>query len=504
MLLLGYDIGSSAIKAALLDAETGTVQASARAPTSEEMRMEAPRPGWAEQDPLRWWREVQAATAALREEADFDPDAVAAIGITYQMHGLVLLDADHKVLRPAIIWADGRAVDVGREAFETLGQEWCLRHLLNSPGNFTASKLAWVKRNEPDVYDRVQTAMLPGDYVALRLTGQARTTPSGLSEGTLWDVRREALATDLLDHFDIAPDLWPEPVPTFAEQGTLTREAADTLGLAPGTPVAYRAGDQPNNAFSLGVLSPGEVAATAGTSGVIYGVGDAPDSDPQSRVNTFLHVNHEPEGRPRYGTLMCVNGTGILNRWLHEAIGGLEKLSYDQMNEEAADAPVGAEGLTVLPFGNGAERTLGNRDLGASVHGLNFTVHGRPHLFRAAQEGIVFALRYGLDIMREMGLSADVIRAARGNLFLSPVFTEAFATVTDTAVELVRTSGAEGAARGAGLGAGVYETTDEAFEGLETGRTVAPNPKHADAYATAYDRWTQILTRQLNAHSDYA
>jgi xylulokinase len=411
---------------------------------------------------------------------------------------------DHQVLRPAIIWADSRAVDVGREAFEALGRDWCLRRLLNSPGNFTASKLAWVKRNEPGVYDHVQKAMLPGDYVALRMTGRVCTTPSGLSEGTLWDVRRQGLATDLLDHFDIAPDLWPAPVPTFAEQGTLTDRAADALGLVPGTPVTYRAGDQPNNAFSLGVLAPGEVAATAGTSGVVYGVGDTPDYDPQSRVNTFLHVNHEPEERPRYGTLMCVNGTGILNRWLHDTLGGENDLSYDQMNEAAAAAPVGAEGLTVLPFGNGAERTLGNRDVGASVHGLNFNVHGRPHLLRAAQEGIVFALRHGLGIMREMGLSAETIRAAHGNMFLSPVFTEAFATVTDTAVELVRTSGAEGAARGAGLGAGIYDTTDAAFRGLESVKTVAPTADRAGAYAEAYARWQTVLTHQLNTDLDHA
>ena len=504
MLLLGYDIGSSAIKAALLDAETETVRASARAPTDEEMRMDAPQPGWAEQSPERWWREVQSATAALREDAAFDPEAVAAIGLTYQMHGLVLVDEDHAVLRPAIIWADGRAVDVGQEGFEALGREWCLRRLLNSPGNFTAAKLAWVRRNEPDVYDRAHKALLPGDYIALRMTGTPRTTPSGLSEATLWDVERQGLATDVLNYFDLSPDLWPDPVPTFSEQGRLTTDAADALGLAPGTPVAYRAGDQPNNAFSLGVMAPGEVAATAGTSGVVYGVGDTPDYDPQSRVNTFLHVNHALDGPSRYGTLMCVNGTGILNRWLHNALGVEGSLSYDQMNEEAAAAPVGAEGLTVLPFGNGAERTLGNRDLGASVHGLNFNVHDRAHLLRAAQEGIVFALRYGLGIMREMGLSTNTIRAAHGNMFVSPVFQEAFATVTGTSVELVRTDGAEGGARGAGVGAGIYGTTTDAFAGLETAKTVTPDTDHADAYAAAYDRWTEILTHQLHAFPDHA
>ena len=497
-LLLGYDLGTSGIKATLLDAEAGTAVASARAPAEGEMTIDAPRPGWAEQSPEDWWTQVQAATAALRDATDFDPEAVAAIGLTYQMHGLVLVGENHEVLRPAIIWADSRAVDIGREAFEAFGNDWCLRHLLNSPGNFTASKLAWVKRNEPEIYDQAYRAMLPGDYIALRMTGQIRTTPSGLSEATLWDVRREALATEVLDYFDLSPDLWPNPVPTFSEQGRLTTGAADALGLAPGTPVAYRAGDQPNNAFSLGVMAPGEVAATAGTSGVIYGVGEEPHVDPQSRVNPFLHVNHAPDGPSRYGTLMCVNGTGILNRWLHDTLGAQGDLSYERMNEEAASAPVGAEGVSVLPFGNGAERTLGDRTPGASVHGLSFTVHDRSHLLRAAQEGIVFALRYGLGIMREMGLSAETIRAAHGNMFLSPVFTDAFATVTETPVDLIRTDGAEGAARGAGLGVGLFATTHEAFEGLETIDTVRPRTDLSADYAEAYQRWTHRLTHELD------
>jgi xylulokinase len=501
MFLLGYDIGTSGIKATLLDADTGTAVASARAPAEGEMAIDAPRPGWAEQAPENWWQQVQAATERLRADADVVPGDVAAIGLTYQMHGLVLLDDAHEVLRPAIIWADSRAVGLGQEAFEALGKDWCLRHLLNSPGNFTASKLAWVKRNEPAVYDQVDTVLLPGDFIALRMTGTPRTTPSGLSEATLWDVREETLATDVLDYFGISPDLWPAPVPTFSEQGTLTADAADALGLAPGTPVAYRAGDQPNNAFSLGVMAPGEVAATAGTSGVIYGVGDAPHVDPQSRVNPFLHVNHRPREQSRYGTLMCVNGTGILNRWLHDTLGVENDLSYERMNEAAAEAPVGAEGLSVLPFGNGAERTLGNRDLGASLHGLNFNVHDRTHLLRAAQEGIVFALRYGLDIMREMGLSADTIRAAHGNMFLSPVFREAFATITETPVELVRTDGAEGAARGAGLGTGLYATPTEAFEGLKTINTVTPRTDRASNYAEAYQRWTHRLSHELTRRS---
>jgi len=501
MLLLGYDIGSSAIKAALLDAETGRTVAMTRSPSDTELAMDAPQPGWAEQPPDRWWDHVIAATQQLHEAADWDPADVQGIGLSYQMHGLVLVDDDLEALRPSIIWCDSRAVDIGQEAFEALGAEWCLSHLLNSPGNFTASKLAWVKRNEPDRFARVHKAMLPGDYIALRLTGRACTTPSGLSEGTLWDVQRGGLATDVLDVFEIPPELFPEVVSTFSEQGALTPGAADALGLRAGTPVAYRAGDQPNNALSLAALEPGELAATAGTSGVVYGVGDTATYDPEQRVNTFLHVNHTPD-RPRYGTLLCVNGTGILNRWLHDALSGPNgALSYAAMNETAAQAPVGADGLVVLPYGNGAERTLGNADPGASLHGLNFNVHGRAHLLRAAQEGIVFALHHGLDAMRDMDLRIDTVRAGHANMFLSPIFTEAFATVTGATVELVETDGAVGAARGAGLGTGVFAGPDEAFAGLTVIDTVDPDPNLTSDYAAAYARWSDVLTHQLNTTS---
>jgi len=501
MLLLGYDVGSSAIKAALLDAETGQAVAMARAPSDSEMAMDAPQPGWAEQPPARWWEHVVAATQQLHAAADWEPADVQGIGLSYQMHGLVLVDAAFEVLRPSIIWCDSRAVDIGQEAFEALGAEWCLSHLLNSPGNFTASKLAWVKRNEPDVFRRIHKAMLPGDYIALQMTGRVCTTPSGLSEGTLWDVQQDGLATGLLDYFEISPDLFPEAVPTFSEQGVLTPEAADALGVRAGTPVAYRAGDQPNNALSLAALEPGELAATAGTSGVVYGVGDTPTYDPKQRVNTFLHVNHAPD-RPRYGTLLCVNGAGILNRWLHDTLAGADgSPSYAAMNEIAAQAPVGSDGLVVLPYGNGAERTLGNTDLGASLHGLNFNVHDRAHLLRAAQEGIVFALHHGLDAMRDMDLRIDTVRAGHANMFLSPLFTEAFATVTGATVELVETDGAVGAARGAGLGTGLFAHPEEAFAGLTVIDSIDPDPHRASDYAAAYARWADTLTFQHNPTS---
>ncbi len=488
--LLGYDLGSSSIKVSLLDVATGRCVAAAASPQTE-MEIDVPRPGWAEQGPGRWWQEVVNATHRLRAHYAFDPALVAGIGLTYQMHGLVLVDARGHVLRPAIIWCDSRAVDIGNQAFADLGEAFCLENLLNSPGNFTASKLKWVQDNEPAVYARIHKVLLPGDYLAYRLTGELQTTVSGLSEGVLWNFRRQALARELLDYYGISADLLPEVVDTFAVQGRLTPAAARELGLAAGTPLGYRAGDQPNNAFSLNVLNAGEVAATAGTSGVVYGINETATADAGSRVNSFVHVNSTRE-RPKTGVLMCLNGTGILNSWLRKNLG---QLTYSQMNALAAEAPVGAGGLLFLPFGNGAERILENRPAAAALLGLQFNEHGRAHVLRAAQEGIVFALNYGLDIMRAAGVQVRTVRAGHANMFLSPVFREAFVNCGNVALELFDTDAAQGAARAAGLGVGVYAGLAEAFRGLERLGTAEPAPALQAQYREAYARWQAALQR---------
>jgi len=492
-LLLGLDIGSSFVKAALVDAETGTLVAQASAP-STEMAIAAPKPGWAEQDPAVWWRNAVAATRDALARAERPGTTVCAVGISYQMHGLVVVDRRQQVLRPAIIWCDGRAVEIGQRAFDEIGHLSCLARLLNSPGNFTASKLRWVQEHEPEVFASIDAAMLPGDYIAMRLTGRNATTASGLSEGIFWDFLDGRLSQDVLDVYGLPPSLIPEIVPTFGDQGAVTAGAAADLGLSPGTPVSYRAGDQPNNAFSLNVLEPGEVAATAGTSGVVYGVGDQARWDNESRVNTFLHVNHRPDA-PRYGVLLCVNGTGSLNSWMRRTMG--EGRSYDEMNQLALEAPIGSDGVVVLPYGNGAERTLSNRDPGAAVLGLSFNRHTAAHVFRAAQEGIVFALNYGVDIMREMGIDVRAVRAGRANMFLSPLFARAFADTSGAVVELFDTDGAQGAARAAGVGAGIFRSMGEAFGGLRPTARFEPDAATSPQYRVAYQRWLAALTSRL-------
>lgn len=491
--LLGFDIGSSSVKAALLDLATGKAAAIAFSPETE-MPILSARPGFAEQDPESWWMEAVTAVHKLQQQVSFNGSEVAAIGISYQMHGLVCVDRSLKPLRPSIIWCDSRAVAIGQQAFTGLGEAFCLEHFLNSPGNFTASKLKWVQENEPDLYKKIYKVMLPGDYIALKLTGTVATTVSGLSEGVCWDFPAGAVAKDLLAWYGIDESLLAPVVPTFGEQGRLSAEAAGELRLKAGIPVCYRAGDQPNNAFSLNVLQPGEIAATAGTSGVVYGVASRAEYDPLSRVNAFVHVNHTA-AQPRYGILLCVNGTGILNSWLRRNFG--EGLSYADMNREAATAPVGSEGLQFFPFGNGAERVLENRDPGAVLRGLQFNRHDRGHVLRAAQEGIVFALNYGIGIMKQMGLPVKTVRAGYANMFLSEVFAATFANVTGCVVELYNTDGALGAARAAGVGCGAFDGFDAAFKGMERLRCIEPEAALQQPTLAAYGQWEKNLLNMI-------
>ncbi|MFZ6010028.1 MAG: xylulokinase, partial [Bacteroidota bacterium] len=465
-LLLGLDIGSSSVKACLVTVETGKTLAMTHSP-AEEMPMESPHPGWAEQDPDLWWQHVVLSVRAVLLQSGAKPEQVTAIGISYQMHGLVVVGEDLKPLRPAIIWCDSRAVKVGHRAFGDLGHNYCFEHFLNSPGNFTASKLRWIREQEPGIYERIYKIMLPGDYIAFRLTGEINTTDTGMSEGIFWDYQENAISKKLLAYYEIDENLLPAIVPVFSEQGELRGDAAKELGLVPGTLISYRAGDQPNNAFSLNVIKPGETAATAGTSGVIYCVTDKNVFDPNSRVNTFIHVANTLH-RPMKGVLLCINGTGILNSWLRRNVSAHStRYDYDEINKVAAEAPIGSAGLSVLPFGNGAERILQNKNVQCSWEGLDFNRHGQAHLFRAAQEGIVFALKYGFEILQGMGLHTEMIKAGYANMFLSPLFREAFVNTMGSPLQLYDSDGAKGAALGAGVGAGIFASFKEAFAGLQ-------------------------------------
>ena len=490
MYLLGLDIGTSSIKATVVDASTKNVVISAQYP-DKEASISSPKPGWAEQDPEMWWDYTKKAISRLTNSDKFRVKEIRSIGISYQMHGLVMIDKDHQVLRPSIIWCDSRAVETGEKAFKEIGEEKALSHLLNSPGNFTASKLAWVKANEPELYEKCYKIMLPGDYIAMKLTGEITTSNSGLSEGVFWDFCDNKVSNDIMETYGFRMDLIPEIRPVFSNHGEVNQETMNALGLQIGTPVSYKAGDQPNNALSLNVLNPGEIAATAGTSGVVYAVSDQVSYDPKSRINSFAHVNHQMDEQTRIGILLCINGTGILNSWVKHNIA--KGLDYPEMNNKAEEIKVGSDGLVVLPFGNGAERMLENKLVGAQFMNLDFNKHADAHIYRAAQEGIAFSLKYGFDMMQANGVDPKVIRAGKANMFLSDVFSKTLVNSTQTPVELYDTDGAKGAALGGGFGAGLFSSLPEAMDGLTLLKTIEPDNGSVQEYQDAYQSWTKAL-----------
>ena len=493
MLLLGLDLGTSSIKASVVDGASGKLIASAQYPDIENS-ISSPQTGWAEQNPEMWWNCIQQAILRCNASEKYNPKDIQAIGIAYQMHGLVMIDHDLRVLRPAIIWCDSRAVEMGNKAFEDIGKKQCLAHLLNSPGNFTASKLAWVKANEPKVYELVYKIMLPGDFIAMKLTGEITTSNSALSEGIFWDFQNNTVSEDVMKYYGFPATILPEIRPVFSNHGGLTKSMADVLGLKAGTPVTYKAGDQPNNALSLNVLEPGEFAATAGTSGVIYSVSDKVSYDPKSRVNIFAHVNHQMNNQNRLGTLLCINGTGILNRWVRDNIANVD---YQRMNKMASTVEAGSNGLRVLPFGNGAERVLENKTVGSNFQGVNFNIHTNAHIIRAAQEGIAFSLKYGMDIMAETGTSPSVIRAGKANMFLSDIFSQTLVNVTGVGVELYDTDGAKGAALGAGIGNQYFTNPKDAFINMEKIGFIEPDASKSGIYEEIYADWKATLERNL-------
>lgn len=492
--LLGLDVGSSSVKASLVDADSGKCAATAFYPETEAPIM-AVKAGWAEQDPQMWWDNAKLSMKKIMADAGAKAEDIKAVGISYQMHGLVCVDKNLQVLRPSIIWCDSRAVKYGDKAFREIGADKCLGHLLNSPGNFTAAKLAWVKENEPDTYNNIYKVMLPGDYIAMKLSGVANTTVSGLSEGMFWDFKENQVADFLMQHFGFDKSLIADIVPTFAVQSEVSAEAAAETGLLKGTPITYRGGDQPNNALSLNVFNPGEIASTAGTSGVVYGVLGDVNYDKKSRVNTFAHVNHTAE-KTRLGVLLCINGTGILNAWVRRNVAP-EGIGYAEMNDLANSVPIGSEGVSVIPFGNGAERVLENREINCSVNGLNFNKHNKAHIVRAAQEGIVFSFCYGMEIMQQMGMDIKKIHAGKANMFLSDLFRNTLAGVSGATIELYDTDGSVGAAKGAGIGVGIYKDHNEAFATLDKLQVIEPDEHLRPQYLEAYAKWKEVLNRSL-------
>ncbi|WP_299259373.1 FGGY family carbohydrate kinase [uncultured Aquimarina sp.] len=493
MYYIGFDIGSSSVKAALIDSENGKSIASINEP-KDEMDIISVNKDWAEQNPDFWWEYVCIASKRLLKENAISPELVIGIGISYQMHGLVLVDKEGSLLRNSIIWCDSRAVDIGNKAFKELGEKKCKSSLLNSPANFTASKLKWVRDNEPGIYKKAYKFMLPGDYIAYKFTGTINTTKSGLSEGILWDYKKQESAKWLLEYYDIDPSLIPDIVDTFSNQGELNSKGAQESGLQKGTPIFYRAGDQPNNALSLNVFNPGEVALTGGTSGVIYAVTDNVSGKEPVKYNNFAHVNYS-ENKPIIGKLLCINGAGIQYRWLKDNLN-LETNSYQAMNVLASEVPVGSNNLQIIPFGNGAERMFENKTIGTQICNINLNKHTRSHICRATLEGIAFSFVYGMEILRKDGANIKVLRAGNDNLFRSEIFSNTVSTLIDQEIEIYNTTGAIGAARAAGWAQGAFKDIGEMI--IKNDKVMTYHPLHnRDDYQLAYQRWKNELNRIL-------
>ncbi|MFZ1525846.1 MAG: FGGY family carbohydrate kinase [Saprospiraceae bacterium] len=489
MFSIGYDIGSSSVKASIVKIDSGNVVAIGKYPESE-MHMEAKNPGWAEQDPEMWWECICILTKTLLTKNNIDPQQILSIGIGYQMHGLVLVDKNHQVVRPSIIWCDSRSAQIGEQALRDLGSDYCLGHLLNSPGNFTASKLKWVKDNEPEIFDKIHKWMLPGDFVSMKFTNEINSTVSGYSEGMFWDFKNNSPANKLLVYYGIPKAIMPELVDTFSIHGRVTTTAAKKSGLVAGTPITYRAGDQPNNAMALKVLHPGDVGATGGTSGVVYAVTDKLDHDVQSRVNGFAHINHTADHN-RIGQLLCINGCGILYAWMRKQVAAFGQ-TYQTMEEQIKSIPVGSEGLIILPFGNGSERILNDKIMGARIDNLQFNRHTQAHLFRAALEGIVFSFSYGMDILKSIGITPTTIKVGNDNLFLSDTFSTSMANLLQCNIEMYDTTGAVGAAKASTVAIGMYSNIEEAIDDMKPLKIIEYRSAN-NQYLDAYGQWSEQL-----------
>jgi xylulokinase len=485
MIAIGFDIGSSFVKAALVEVETGKPIARARVP-EVEIPMEAQQLGWAEQHPNLWWQYLCEATQKLLTETDINAEQISSIGISYQMHGLVLVDRDLNPLRKSIIWCDSRATSYGEKAFEKLGKGYCKDHLLNSPGNFTASKLAWVIENEPELYQKAYKLMLPGDFLAAKLSGIPQTTITGLSEGIFWDFKNDQASQALFDHYQIDQSLVPEVVDNFTVQATVSNAGAQATGLKEGTPITYRAGDQPNNAYTLGARKAGDVVATGGTSGVVYALTDQLSGNELTKVNTFAHVNYQPQQK-MFGKLLNLNGAGIQYRWLHQLMG---EVGYEKLNEMAQQAPIGSNGLQVFPFGNGAERMLDNKVVNGHISNINFNIHDNNHMVRATLEGIAFAMIYGIEILKNDGVDIENLKVGNDNLFLSDVFSKTIADTLGISIQMLEATGAEGAAKASISNPHQTQNNDN----INITKTIKPNPKLQVESIASFEKWkTQLL-----------
>lgn len=462
MKFLGIDVGTGGSRAVVID-EAGQVVTSA---TIEHAPFASPQTGWAEQDPGDWWRASSAAVRAVLANGKVRTEEIASIGLTGQMHGAVLLDEHDEVLRPAIIWCDVRTDPQCREITQRVGAEQLIQLVLNPAlAGFTLPKLMWVREVEPDLWTRVRSVLLPKDYVRLKLTGDRATDVADASGTLLLDVRGRKWSQEMLAHANLDEKLLPHVYESQEVTGSVSAAGAEATGLLVGTPVVAGAGDQAAGAIGMGIVRPGSVSATIGTSGVVFAATDRPALDPKGRVHTFCHAIPD-----RWHVMGVTQAAGLSLRWFRDRFGTGDIHSnndqnrdpYEYLVEEAANAPVGADGLFWAPYLMGERTPHLDPHARAALIGLTAS-HTRSHIIRAILEGVAYSLRDTLSIFSELGVPAGIIRLGGGGA-RSILWQQIQADVYGQTVELVAAD--EGPAFGAALlaavGVAAWASVDEA------------------------------------------
>ena len=482
-LLLGIDLSTTGAKALLVDSE-GRVIGSATTPLS----LSTPYPLWSEQEPREWWEATTKSIARVLAEANAAGESIAAIGLTGQMHGLVVLDEKGEVLRPAILWNDQRC---GAEC-DDIRARVSLERLVQITGNnaltgFTAPKILWLAKHEPEIYRRVRHVLLPKDYIRYKLTGVLAMDKADGSGTMLFDLRQRDWSSDLLDTLNIPREWLPTTFEGHETTSEVSKEAADLTGLRAGTPVVAGGGDQAAGAVGVGVVRPGTMAVTLGTSGVVFAATESPLIEPAGRLHAFCHA---VAGRWHLMGVM-LSAAGSL-QWYHDKFA--RERSFAEIVAEAAEVPAGSEGLLFLPYLSG-ERTPHPDPLARGAWIGLTSRHGQAHLTRSILEGVAFGLKDIFCLMKDAGLaSVDQIRLSGGGA-KSSLWRQILADIF--AAELVTVNTTEGAAFGAallaGVGAGVWSDVDAACaQTIFVSDSITPNAAAVDTYKAMYEQYEEL------------
>ena len=493
---LGIDVGTTAVKALVVD-EQGTVVGEAESP----LEVSVPRPGWAEQQPSDWWQGTVNAVRTACDQAGVRE--VSSIGLSGQMHSSVLLDGTDRVLRPAILWNDVRTTAQCRFITETVGMAG-LRRLVGNPAleGFTAPKLLWVRDEEPDTFEQTRTVLLPKDYVRLLMTGEKATEPSDAAGTLLFDVQQGCWSDEMIAALQLDPSILPPMSGSASVTGELTAAAAESLGLAQGTPVVGGGADNAAAAVGSGVVGQGALQTSIGTSGAVVAPIEQPSVDPGMRIHSFNHAVDST-----WYLMGVVLSAGAAFDWFRRALtapGGTPP-TYDVLTAEADSVPPGSDGLTFLPYLTGERTPHADSNARGAFVGMH-TGHHRGHLVRAVMEGVVYALRDSLELMRDLGVDATEAVAVGGGA-RSTFWRQMQADVLDVPVVTVGPSGGApyGAAVLAAVGSDAFPSVKEACQTwIRPLDRIEPSPETTTPYADAYHRYRSLYPHLKPHFADQA